>query len=219
MGEIDTQTAALAEKQKQAEEEGRRLADSADGITNALPPPARPGGRGRGASPRPWPPGRGVWQRAHAGAGPAGTGSAGGAGPLCRGTARARDRTEAALKAQADITAAQNPSTATVCAAARSGADRALQKQATDAGVRLDTVSSRLKLFQEMERELGAIPRCPHRHAGEPTRQAPRHPWRGVHAAAHTGQLHRCHRGRARQRHAEYRRGGRGAAPRLPSNI
>jgi len=33
MGEIDTQTAALAEKQKQAEEEGHRLADSADGMT------------------------------------------------------------------------------------------------------------------------------------------------------------------------------------------
>lgn len=164
MGEIDTQTAALAEKQKLAEEEGRRLADSADGMTKRYLTLRDLQGRKREELSA-----RGadltaveeslaqsterqtqLTQDLQA------------AQDRCAEAQRALEAAQKQLsKAQADITAAQNRINGyRLRSRTRAERSEALQKQATDAGVRLDTVSSRLKLFQEMERELEGYSRA-----------------------------------------------------------
>ena len=164
MGEIDTQTAALAEKQKQAEEEGRRLADSADGMTKRYLTLRDLQGRkreelsARGADLT-------AVEESLAQSTERQTQLAQdlqAAQSRCAEAQRALETAQKQLsKAQADITAAQNRINGyRLRSRTRAERSEALQKQATDAGVRLDTVSSRLKLFQEMERELEGYSRA-----------------------------------------------------------
>ena len=164
MGEIDTQTAALAEKQKQAEEEGRRLADSADDMTKRYLTLRDLQGRkreelsARGADLT-------AVEESLAQSTERQTQLAQdlqAAQSRCAEAQRALETAQKQLsKAQADITAAQNRINGyRLRSRTRAERSEALQKQATDAGVRLDTVSSRLKLFQEMERELEGYSRA-----------------------------------------------------------